>query len=135
MVRSPLVWLGEEDPVKSMDEAREEDPIRRAEHSLIKIWRDQLGGLKANYTAAELVKKATEQKTIELAENVYETDWAHPQLRELLLQQAGTPRGDVEARKVGNWLMSIRGRIHEGHCIERVKESKSWGNTYALRKL
>jgi putative DNA primase/helicase len=134
MVRSPLIWLGQEDPVKSMDEAREEDPVRRAERSLITIWRDYLGP-NSSYTAADLIKKATEQKSVEVAENIHESDWAYPQLRELLLQQAGTPRGDIEAKKVGNWLMSIRGRIHVGHCIERVKESKSWGNTYNLRKL
>jgi len=133
MVRSPLVWLGEDDPVKSMDEARAEDPVRRAEHSLITIWRDQLG-LKTSYTATELIKKATEQKSVELAENVYESDWAYPQLRELLIQQAGNPRGDIDARTLGNWLMSIRGRIHNGHCIELVKKSKSWGNTYSLQK-
>src|SRR5262249_12684897 len=121
MVRSPLVWLGREDPVKSMDEAREEDPMRRAEHSLIAIWRDYFG-LNASYTAADLIKKANEQKSVEVAENVYESDWAYPQLRELLLQQAGNLRGDIEPRKVGNWLMSIRGRIHNDHCIERVKE-------------
>ena len=49
------------------------------------------------------------------------------------MQQAGTPRGDIDARKVGNWLMSIRGRVHDGHCIERMKES-AHGNTYALLK-
>src|SRR5262249_12674520 len=35
MVRSPLIWLGKKDPVKSIDEAREEDPERRALHALI----------------------------------------------------------------------------------------------------
>jgi putative DNA primase/helicase len=133
MVRSPLVWLGQEDPVKSMDEAREEDPVRRAEHDLIAIWRAYLG-LNVSYTAAGLIRKANEQRSVEIANHVYESDWTNPQLRELLVQQAGTPRGDIDARKVGNWLMSIRGRVHDGHCIERMKES-AHGNTYALLKL
>jgi hypothetical protein len=133
-VRSPLVWLGQDDPVKSMDEAREDDPIRRAEHSLIAIWRTRLG-LNVGYTAAGLIKKANEQTSREIDSHVYESDWTYPQLRELLVQQAGTPRGDIDARRVGNWLMSIRGRVHNGHCIERTKESASHGNTYALLKL
>jgi putative DNA primase/helicase len=133
-VRSPLIWLGQDDPVKSMDEAREDDPVRRAEHSLIAIWRAHLG-FNVGYTAAGLIRKANEQRSVEVADRVYESEWTCPQLRELLVQQAGTPRGDIDARKVGNWLMAIRGRVHDGHCIERTKESAAHGNTYALLKL
>jgi putative DNA primase/helicase len=100
-VRSPLIWLGQEDPVKSMDEAREDDPIRRAEHSLIAIWRAHLG-FNTGYTAVALIKKANEQRSVEVADHVYESDWTYPQLRELLVRQAGTPRGDIHARRVGN---------------------------------
>jgi hypothetical protein len=82
-----------------------------------------------------LIKKADEQRSVEVANHVYDADWTYPQLRELLVQQAGTPRGDIDARKIGNWLMSIRGRVHDGYCVERVKESKGWGNTYALLKM
>jgi hypothetical protein len=66
------------------------------------------------------------------ADQVYEFDYTYPQLRELLVQQAGTPRGEVEPRRLGNWLMSIRGRIHDDHCIELVKENDAHGNKYAL---
>jgi putative DNA primase/helicase len=132
MVRSPLIWLGQEDPVKSMDEAREEDPVRRAEHDLIAIWRTHLK-LKIGYTATELIRKANEQTSREI-DNHCESDWTYPQLRELLLQQAGTPRGDIDAKKIGKWLMTVRGRVHAGHYIERMKES-SRGNTYALQHL
>jgi hypothetical protein len=120
--------------VKSMDEAREEDPVRRAEHNLIAIWRAHLG-LNVGYTAAGLIRKANEQRNVETVDHVYDADWTYPQLRELLVQQAGTPRGDIDARKIGNWLMSLRGRVHDGHYIERMKESAARGNTYALLKL
>jgi len=124
MVRSPLIWLGEEDPVKSMDAAREEDPMRRAVNSLITIWRDNLMH-DVGYTAATLIDRATDRTVERLPTS---------ELHELLLQQAGTPRGDVDTRRLGNWLMSIRGRIHDGYCIELVKESSSHGNRYALTK-
>jgi putative DNA primase/helicase len=134
IVRSPLVWLGQEDPVKSMDEARIEDPARRAVNTLIATWKTRWP-LNVGYTAVELIDKVNEQRGAETADHVYEHDWAYPQLREVFLQQGGTPRGDIDTRKIGNWLMSIRGRIHDGHCIERVKESASHGNKYALAKL
>ena len=130
LVRSPLIWLGQADPTKSMDEAREEDPVRRAEQDLIMIWRTQLGA-GATYTAAALIKKANQRQT---ANHFHESGWAYPQLRELLVQQAGTPHGDIDAQRVGNWLMSIRGRVYDGYCIERVKEARAHGNTYALVK-
>jgi putative DNA primase/helicase len=130
-VRSPLVWLGCEDPVQSMDRAHEEDPVRRAINTLITLWRKCLK-LDVGYTAAELIKKASEQIQRQSADQVYEFDYTYPQLRELLVQQAGTPRGEVEPRRLGNWLMSIRGRIHDDHCIELVKENDAHGNKYAL---
>ena len=114
IVRSPLIWLGQEDPTKSMDQAREEDPYRRAVNSLITIWRESLKGKVC--TAADLVAMAQ----------------GLPELHELLLQQAGTARGDIDVRRLGIWLQSIRGRIHDGHCIELVKASSSHGNRYAL---
>jgi putative DNA primase/helicase len=118
VVRSPLIWLGREDPVKSMEQAREEDPIRRAVNTLITIWREHLT-LDLGYTAADIAARATERLP--------------PELHELLMQQAGTARGDIDPRKVGTWLTSIHGRIHKGHHIERMQDQKR-GNHYALRK-
>ena len=48
--------------MKSMDEAREEDPVRRAEQDLIMIWRTQLGA-SATHTAASLIEKANQHQT------------------------------------------------------------------------
>lgn len=117
MVRSPLVWLGKADPVQSMDRAREEDPARVAVNTLIDIWRTHLQP-NISYTAADLTGRANERLP--------------PELQELLLQQAGTPRGDIDPRRVSFWLASIRGRIHGGYRIERVKEATRVGNQYAL---
>ena len=40
MVRSPLVWLGEPDPVESMDSARDEDPELGDIRELFGLWPD-----------------------------------------------------------------------------------------------
>jgi hypothetical protein len=128
-VRAPLVWLGRADPVDSMDAARQEDPSRRALHSLIELWRDYLT-LNMAYTTSELVCRANE-----LANPISqhgEPQEPLPELRELLLQQAGTQRSEISTKALGNWLTSIRGRVHNGMCIERVTETHSRGNKYAL---
>ena len=88
VVRAPLIWLGREDPVKSMDKAREEDPTRRAVNTLIDIWRAQLM-FDVGYTAALLVQRATDRTQDGLPTT---------ELYELLLQQAGTPRGDIDTK-------------------------------------
>jgi len=56
----------------------------------------------------------------------------YPQLREVLMQQAGDRRGEIDTRTLGNWLMSICGRIRDGHCIAQVKKDRAHGNRYAL---
>jgi putative DNA primase/helicase len=122
IVRSPLVWLGKADPVQSMDEARKEDPGRSALHNLINIWHAHLS-LNIGYTAAQLIARATDQEIM------------ITELRELLLQQAGTPRGDIDPRRVGTWLRSVRDRVYEGHRIELVKEDTARGNKYALTRM
>jgi putative DNA primase/helicase len=124
IVRSPLIWLGRADPVQSMDKAREEDPVRRAVNTLIEIWYGNLMH-DVGYTAVALAAGGTERSPLELYE--------------LLLQQAGSPRGDIEARRVGTWLTSLCGRIHAvgehgSYCIERVQENRAHGHRYALKR-
>jgi hypothetical protein len=43
MVRSPLVWLGEAEPVDTLDIARAEDPVLRALSAFLAAWRDAIG--------------------------------------------------------------------------------------------
>jgi putative DNA primase/helicase len=124
IVRAPLIWLKREDPVKSMDKAREEDPVRQAVNNLINVWRAQLMH-GPGYTAAMLIERATDRTQDRLPT----TD-----LYELLLQQAGTPRGDINTKTLSHWLKSILGRIHDGYTIKRVKEDDKHGNRYALVK-
>jgi hypothetical protein len=113
-----------------MEEARQEDPGRRALHNLIELWRDYLA-LNTAYTASELVVRANE-----LANPISEPgeleQKAQTELRELLLQQAGTPRGEISTKTLGNWLMSGHGRVYNGMCIKLVKQSSHHGNRYAL---
>ncbi len=123
VAREPLIWLGEEDPVKSMDAVREADPVRNAVCELITNWESDLF-IDVGYTASELRKAA-----IEVDERGH---LMRPALRELLLQQAGNPRGEIDTRRLGNWLSGVVGRIHGGHRIELPKKDTRAGNRYAL---
>jgi hypothetical protein len=50
------------------------------------------------------------------------------------MQQAGTLRGDLDAKRLGMWLLAIRGQIHHGHRLELMKKSTK-GNRYMLKKV
>jgi putative DNA primase/helicase len=123
VVREPLIWLGRTDPVKSMDAVREADPVRNAVRDLIMFWKTDLK-IGVGYTAVDLRDLANAQ----YPGGGYE----RPDLRDLLLLQAGTTRGEIETRRLGNWLMAIRGKIHFDHRVELVKEGTRGGNSYAL---
>jgi putative DNA primase/helicase len=134
-VREPLVWLGKEDPVTSMEQARAADPVRSAARTMVALWKDHLKH-NVGYSAADLIKAANNQKCVKDDNGVKEYDWELPELRELLLQQAGTPRGEIEPRKLGNWLVSLRGQVHDGYYIGLAKESATkHAKKYALVKL
>ena len=44
--RAPLIWLGEADPIDSMETAREEDPELAAIRELFVLWPKYLAGMK-----------------------------------------------------------------------------------------
>jgi Bifunctional DNA primase/polymerase, N-terminal len=85
VVREPLVWLGEADPVKSMEAARMTDPERAAAFELIERW-DQCIGIDECVTANQIIKIANEEKDAAGRKR-------YPNFRALLVEQAGTTKG------------------------------------------
>jgi putative DNA primase/helicase len=98
MVRLPLLWLGQQDPVISMNEARKSDPVLANIRQLFTS-----GWLKEGqpYRARDIMAKA-------------ETD---TDLQELLERVAGDEQGKVSSRRLGNWLSNICGRVVEGYRL------------------
>ena len=125
-VRAPLIWLGREDPVKSMELAREADPVRAAVRNLIGFWIETMQP-DVSYSASDLTKHVDKQ--------ISGGDDAYPEFRELLMQQAGTLRGDIDGRKLGTWLMAIRGQIHHEHRLELMQKNRAHGHRYILKKV
>ncbi|MGF3025564.1 hypothetical protein ACQVP2_22400 [Methylobacterium aquaticum] len=120
-VRSALIWLGEADPVASMDVMRDEDPERAALSELIAAWEEHLAP-HSYYTTSQLERAAVE--------TAYEGEFLRPSLREVLLRYAR--QGNViSTRSLGRWLTRIRGRVVNGWRIEMIADDKR-GNRYAL---
>ena len=124
-VREPLIWLGEDDPVRSMEQARDMDPERAAALTLMTHWRAHLEPNKL-YTAREIVQLAgateTRKKIIEVNGQHFETSETvpkAPEFREFLELECGyggRGRG-IDTKKLGLWLKRIHGRIYDGDKI------------------
>ena len=117
MVRSPLVWLGEPDPVESMDSARDEDPELGDIRELFGLWPDYF----------DLDQKVTTGQIIELAcQAPAANDFNRHPLKELLLGVAGDrDGGGISAKRLGWWLRGISGRVEAGHRLSMDRLDKS----------
>jgi hypothetical protein len=108
-----------------MDQARDMDPERGQTRELIEHWSEYLR-LDQSYSARDIIDIATAREGCD--------DYAYPEFRDLLLVRCGVGER-IEPRRLGNWLMSIRGQVHNGYRIELVHESKRHGNRYRLVNL
>jgi hypothetical protein len=101
MVRSPLVWLGEPDPVTSMDASRAVDPDLADIRELFGLWLDYELGLDTPYTTARLIEEACKPPV----------GFNTPAFKQFLLRVAGDKNGAVSAKGFGEWLRRISGRV------------------------
>jgi putative DNA primase/helicase len=131
-VRLPLMWLGEGDCVKSMEQAREDDPVRNAARDLFAQLREHLT-VDASFTAADLIKLAEEvrQTPIDIDRPDYEL--VRPELNELLRTQGGTRMNRIDPTLIGNWLKSIKGQVHHGYQLVPAREKGHRGKPYMLK--
>ena len=101
MVRSPLVWLGEPDPVSSMDASRAEDPELSDIRELFGLWLSYGIDLDTPYTTARFVEEACKPPT----------SFNSPWFKQFLVRVAGDKDGNVSAKRLGEWLRRISGRV------------------------
>jgi putative DNA primase/helicase len=112
-VRSALVWLGCEDPAKSMEEAREDDPELTDLREVTGLWHEAIGA--DAMTIREISQMIERREESRMGEP---TDYRFPDLREALLRLFGE-RGELNARRLGKWLLAREGRIVAGLRIKR----------------
>src|SRR5215207_6503311 len=80
VVRAPLIWLGEPDPVSSMATAREEDPELMAIREVFSHWEEHLR-FDMSYTTNRIIQIACEKD--------FALQFSHPEFRDALLRIAG----------------------------------------------
>jgi putative DNA primase/helicase len=121
-VRLPLVWLGREDPVKSMDEAFEDDPERAQAKALFELTLELLpsvlaDGSSAVFDARKLASAAPGDQA----------------LYALLLGRCAEWNGSsLSAPRIGLWLKRLKNQIHGGLKLEVVDKNSRDGARYRI---
>ena len=126
-VRAPLIWIGEADPVKTMEQAREEDPELSAIRELHGQWREHLPWdlpMTSNAIAQAACVRDPGGSFTGIG------DFKVPEFRDLLLRQAGEA-GKVNTLRLGKWLGRISGRVVDGFVLG-MKSDAHHGNRYWL---
>lgn len=108
--RHPLLWLGLVDPTGSVFEAIAEDPDRETLDRLLRAWQSVFG------TTPAMVREAVKQAS--------ECYGEHEELREVLLEIVGE-RGEINRRKLGQWIKRHVGRIVDGRRFLRGTGNRS----------
>lgn len=107
-VRGALLWLGEADPVETIERSREEDPVLADLREVI----DAMAGATeagCEYDAAGIIALGQEPR--------------HAVLRAALLRVAAVGT-EVSAKRLGNWLTANKGRPVDGRRIVARPRSK-----------
>jgi putative DNA primase/helicase len=110
MVRSPLVWLGEPDPVASMETVRGEDPELADIREFFELWLAYELDLDTPYTTSRI---------IEIACVPTQMGDFNPRYFERFLLQVAGDKGAVSAKRLGKWLRHVSGRIVHGYRLIR----------------
>jgi hypothetical protein len=111
MVRGPLVWLGEPDPIVSVDTIRSEDPELSNIREFFDLWLAYDLGLDTFYTTGRIIEIACSPPAA--------NDFNPPAFKLFLLRVAAS-KGDagiVSADRLGWWLRRISGRVVNGHRL------------------
>ena len=128
-VRAPLIWLGEADPVASMETARDEDPELAAVRALHGHWQGRLEEV-SPYTTNEIIQVACKREANKWGDLTGE--FKDPEFRDLLLRVAGDG-GAVSSRRLGKWLSRISGKIVDRRRIT-MRVDGSNGNRFSLSR-
>ena len=118
MVRSPLVWLGELDPIASMDAAREEDEVLSSIHEYFNLWESYGLDFDTNYTSSRVVEVACMRM-----DSGGQLDLNPRTFEQFLLQVAVDKNGsNISAQRLGWWMRKISGRVVAGRRLVRGRE-------------
>jgi hypothetical protein len=100
MVRSPLIWLGEPDPVASVDTTQADDPELAELREWFILWLAEFR-LDEPYASASFVE-AARAAPVGFNPNLF---------KEFLLRVASDKNGDISTKRLGEWLHRNCGRV------------------------
>jgi bifunctional DNA primase/polymerase-like protein len=125
MVRSPLIWLGEPDPVASVDTTQADDPELAELREWFILWLAEFR-LDEPYASASFVE-AARAAPVGFNPNLF---------KEFLLRVASDKNGEISTRRLGDWLHRNCGRVvrivHRDGSIGRywmIKGRDAYTNT------
>ena len=101
LVRDALVWLGEADPVETIEEARKGDPDRHRLEAVVTHWSGVLGN--RSVTTRTVIEEACGFTLDPTPSNPNHIAYLHPEFRNALLDVANE-RGRVSAARLGKWI-------------------------------
>jgi hypothetical protein len=118
-VRGALIWIGQADPVETIEEARELDPKLDALVAVQSQWSTIVGDRPVS--VRDLIDAATLQHTgVCMPRPAFpRQEFVNPDFREALLAVAGDG-GVINSRRLGKWLAANKGRITRGLRIVRI---------------
>lgn len=115
LVRSALVWLGQPDPVDTTEQAREDDPELNQLREIVVSW-EAVIGKNSPRTVKQVIEIAEQRNVGEFGDPI---EFRSPDFREALLSVANN-RSLIDAKKLGNWIRSVEGRISNGLRIKKA---------------
>jgi putative DNA primase/helicase len=128
LVRDALIWLGEADPLDTMERTREQDPQREALTAVLDQWSAVLQNKRVS--AKQLIDTATDFDAKESFDA--KKRFLHPEFREALLIVAADA-GHINSRRLGRWLSDNQGKIVDG--LRLIVDGHSGGVAlYRLQK-
>jgi putative DNA primase/helicase len=138
-VRSALIWMGQADPVKSMESARAEDPERAELSDMLEAWAQVIGtGFGSRVRLADAILKG--MSTVRAAPVSYDEtsktmEPTYPELyaamEALAFKDTGKRGQKPDARMLGTYLRKFKGRIVNGKRFAMLadatgKKSAEW---------
>jgi hypothetical protein len=115
-VRSALIWLGKEDPVKTQAVARVDDPVRKSVGAMLLAWATVMGlGFKHRCKLQDVVDAANDRDPS-----------GAPVWPDLFAAVQGTMIGSQQpdANSLGQWIRHQKGRIIDGLTFDSLSNPK-----------
>ena len=124
LIRSSLIWLGCEDPLKTMEAARNDDPSRANLRAVVAAWLSVIGPNKP-MTTGDLREAACS----------ISNDGGDMALNKAIAAVACAPgRSEIDPVRLGRWLARNKGRVVDQHKIIGANDGHSKQVLWYLEK-